>query len=221
MAISRTLVALPLLLAPLAIYPKLLRPKLMNLGASNAEIEREMAMDDDIAAPTVVTNRAITIDAPPELVWPWLPQMGELPRAGFYSFLTVERVLGMKVENADVIMPEYQHPQVGEALDRGGSMLVKGITPGESIVLGPRKGLAIDSTWAIAVYPDGIGGTRLISRLRIRYARWTPFNILAFLMLEPGQLIMERKMLVEIKKRAERLAREAERTPVGAASVSD
>ena len=48
-----------------------------------------------------MTNRAITIDARPEEIWPWLAQMGELPRGGFYSHMWVERLMGMRVENAD------------------------------------------------------------------------------------------------------------------------
>jgi hypothetical protein len=39
-----------------------------------------MLPGDDIGPdPQVVTNHAITIDAPPESVWPWLVQMGWHP----------------------------------------------------------------------------------------------------------------------------------------------
>ncbi len=183
-------------------YARLIRPRLMNWGCTSDEIERAMPMDDDIVEPTVVTNRGITIDAPPDAVWPWIAQMGESPRGGFYSFTLVEKLLRMDVSNADEILPEYQEPKVGEALDRGGNMTVKAIVPGQCLVLGPPKGLDMDTTWALALYPTPDGGTRFISRCRVKYHRWTPAMLVAFLMLEPGQLIMELKMLHEVKKRA-------------------
>ena len=40
--------------------------------------------DDIVPDPQVVTNHAITIDAPPESGWPWLVQMG-WHRAGWYT----------------------------------------------------------------------------------------------------------------------------------------
>lgn len=191
-------------------YAGFVRPRIRNWGALPAELARDWPMDDAIPAPTVVTTRAITVAASPEDVWPWLPQMGELPRAGFYSHLSVERALGMRVHNAGRILPECQHPAVGDALDRAGNMLVKGIQPGEWIVLGPPGGLpAFDSTWLVAAVPSGDGQTRLVSRVRVKYRRFTAMNALAFLVLDFGQWLMERKMLVEIKKRAERLAEDA------------
>jgi hypothetical protein len=182
---------------------RLVRPRITNWGATREEVERPMPMDDDIERPQVVTNRAISICAPAEAVWPWLVQMGELPRGGFYSHTAVERALGMKVENAKALLDGLPELHVGDALDRGGSMLVKGIVPGECLVLGPPKGLDIDTTWALAVYPAEGGGCRLVSRVRVQYRRWTPFTVFALLMLEPGQFIMERKMLLEVKRLVE------------------
>jgi hypothetical protein len=49
--------------------------------------------------------------------------MGERPRGGFYSYVTIERLLRMKVKNADWILPEFQSLTVGGALDRAGTML--------------------------------------------------------------------------------------------------
>ena len=65
-----------------------------------------------------------------------------------------------------------------------------------------------DWVWAFGLYPSPDGGTVLVSRNRIT----TPgannalraFNVLV---MEPGSLVMERKMLLGIKQRAERLAR--------------
>jgi hypothetical protein len=48
--------------------------------------------------------------------------------------------------------------------------------------------------------------TRLVSRVRARLDR-TPKGLFWLLLLDPGQFVMERKMLYEIKRRAEAMAR--------------
>jgi hypothetical protein len=162
-----------------------------------------MPLDDAIPDPTLVTNRAIGVAAPPEAIWPWIAQMGESPRGGFYSYTSIERMLGMRVRNATTLLPEFQDPKAGDVIDRAGNMRVKAVVPGECLVLGPPPGLDFDSTWAVGVYPDGPGRSRIVSRVRAKYRRWTPFLLVMFLLLDPGQLIMERKMLMELRKRAE------------------
>ena len=74
---------------------------------------------DDHSRQTYVTNRAITIDASPQVVWPWLAQMGELPRGGFYSYDWIEQLMGMKVSSAAGTLPQHQTLEVGQALGHG------------------------------------------------------------------------------------------------------
>lgn len=182
----------------------LLRRSKNRWNASRDETASPMPLDAEVANPTYVTNRAITIRALPEQIWPWLAQMGELPRGGFYSYLTVERLLGMKVRNSKDVLPEFQTPQVGEALDRKGTMLIKAVERNRYLVLGPPPTPNLAVTWALALHPAG-GGTRLVSRCRARLPRgWR--GRLADAILGPGQLLMERRMLLEIRDRAEKLA---------------
>lgn len=169
------------------------------------EAARPLPFDDQVTRPTYVTNRAITVNAAPERIWPWIAQMGELPRGGFYSYLTVERLLKMKVANTDRILREFQNPAVGEALDRAGTMIVKAIEPNSVLVLGPPPMPDFDSTWAIALFPAEDGSTRLLSRCRAKLPRGVK-GVLMSLALDTGQFLMERKMLMEIKKRAEKPA---------------
>jgi hypothetical protein len=173
-------------------------------NATRDEAAAPMPMDGEVVNPTYVTNRAITIRALPEQVWPWLAQMGELPRGGFYSYVAVERLLGMKIRNSEDVLPEFQTPQVGEALDRAGNMLVKAVERNRNLVLGPRPTPNLAVTWALALHPSD-GGTRLVSRCRARLPRGFRGR-LANAILGPGQLLMERRMLLEIRKRAEKLA---------------
>jgi hypothetical protein len=180
----------------------LLRAWQRRWDAAPEEAVRTMPLDERIPEPTTVTNRAITIRALPEQVWPWLAQMGELPRGGFHSYLTVERLLGMKVENADRILPEFQDPKVGDAFDRAGTMRVQFVEPNRFLVLGPPPSPDLQTTWALALHPASEVATRLVSRCRF----WMPRTLRGILwraILDPGQFLMERKMLLEIKRRAE------------------
>jgi hypothetical protein len=193
-----------------ATYMGLVRRWHLRWGATDDEVAREMPLDAEVSDPTYVTNRAITIRALPEEIWPWLAQMGELPRGGFYSYVTVERLLRMQVENADRVLSEFQDLKVGDALDHAGTMLVKAVEPTSFLVLGPPPTEELAVTWAIALYPEGDGSTRLVSRCRARLPRG-PKGLFWLAFLDPGQFGMARKMLLGIKERAEarasRLAR--------------
>jgi hypothetical protein len=161
-----------------------------------------MPGDDRVKQPTYVTNRAITIDAPPRLIWPWLAQMGELPRGGFYSYDWIERLMGMKVSSAAGLLPQHQRLEAGQALDHTRNILVKAAEPEHFLVLGPPDRVTEgESTWTLGLYPAG-GGTRLVSRVRARVTL-TVRGLWLLLLLDPGQFLMERKMLLGIKQRAE------------------
>lgn len=188
-----------------------MRPRYLNWGATEDEVKRELPFDEVLAAPTYVTTRAVTIDARPSDIWPWLVQMGEQPRGGFYSYAWIERLLGMHVKNANVLLADFQKLAVGDQLDRNGTLLVRGLEPNQYIVLGPPAGgtEGIDATWLMLLEPLSEGRTRLISRVRALLPKnakgyfWTA-------LLDPGQFVMERKWLLGVKERAEeRVARVA------------
>lgn len=161
-----------------------------------------MPGDQLVARPTCVTNRAITIHARPERVWPWLAQTGELPRGALDSHEWFERLMRTKVEKADPLLPGAQDLGVGQAIGRAGDLRVEAVEPGRHLVLGlpPRAGIA--ATRALALYADGDDSTRLVSRVRTRIER-TPGSLFRALLLDPGRFLMERKMLLGIKKQAE------------------
>ena len=187
-----------------AAYGLIVRPWHLRWGATRDEIERPLPFDSVVPHPNYFTTRAITIDAPPEKVWPWLVQMGELPRAGFYSYTWIEKLMGMKIENADRILPDFQELKPGDRLDRAGNMLVRAVKQPAFLVLGPPEGLPTgEITWAIVLEPTNEGGTRLISRCRARFAP-NARSIAWYAILDPGQFIMERKWMVTVKELAER-----------------
>ena len=64
-----------------------------------------------------------------------------------------------------------------------------------------------DGTWVWAFVLDDLGGrTRLLSRNRIAMQDPSLGDRIGMAVMEPGSLVMERKMLRGIKERAERMA---------------
>jgi hypothetical protein len=183
-----------LLVAALAFYWLAYRPWALNWGATDEEIARPMPGDSVVADPTFNATRAVTIDAPPEAVWPWLVQIG-YRRAGFYSY---DRLDNDGIPSAERILPEYQQLAVGDSipLARSAYAAVAALEPNRSMLLvvgedGPW-------TWAWGLYPDGAGQARLVTRLRID-AR----GIRIRFMLDAFEILMMRKCLLGIKRRAE------------------
>jgi hypothetical protein len=111
------------------------------------------------------------------------------------------------MHSADTILPEFQDLKAGDAQRLGAKGPVLRVAE-----LEPRKSLVLRSddgnwVWAFALVPAG-AGTRLISRNRIAPPTEAAVTRLFYeYVMEPGSLIMERKMLLGIKKRAERLSR--------------
>jgi hypothetical protein len=191
-------------LAPLA-YPLFFRRRCLTWGARAGEVSMKLDGDDLLPGAGLVTTRAITIDAPPDAIWPWLVQMGS-GRGGAYTYDWIENLLGLNMHSADQILPQFQDLKAGDELPLGSGRVMT------VEVLDPERTLAVrtgDGTWAwiLALLPED-GSTRLISRNRIDTASLPPTTRpVRLLLTEPGSLIMERKMLLGIKQRAEHLAR--------------
>lgn len=190
------------------LYLRLGRERVLNWGARPEETEQAMPGDEILPDAVLQTTRAVTVHAGPEHVWPWLVQMGPRPRAGAYTYDWIERLLGIDIANREVILPEFQHLAPGDFLglnDRGQGLAVRAVDPGQSLVL---QWVPAGSTWAFALYPAENGDTRLVSRNRLRGSGPLFWAGMVFFM-EPGSLVMERKMLLTIKRLAENLARQA------------
>jgi hypothetical protein len=142
---------------------------------------------------------ATNLDA--SAVWPWLAQMGPAPRGGAYTYDWIENILGLNMHSVDSVLTEYQRPRVGDGFGYGANTLSFAIVEPEH-VLATR---AADGNWVWTFILDERNGkTRLISRNRFRLPRLK--DKLGMIPLEPGSLVMERKILRGIKERAERLA---------------
>ena len=204
---ARILVALAGLAGSAAVTDRLyrhyLRDWVLTWGARQDEITQPLPGDQLLDRADIVANRAITIYAPPSAIWPWLVQIGP-GRAGAYAYDWIENLFGLSMHSADRIHPEWQDLKVGDIVrareDRPG-MRVEILEP-EQIL--SNRSEAGDWVWTFALIPEG-GCTRLISRNRIAMKGAAAGQRLGMLVMEPGSLVMERKMLLGIKERAERL----------------
>lgn len=202
--------------APYLLVTPLRREWARTWGATPEEVAAPMAGDDLVPFPPrwwrgFEATRAVTVAAPPEHVWPWLVQVGSSAtgRAGFYSLDLVDN---LGVPSADVVLPEWQHPRVG---DLAAPMLP---TPGERtsyrVALVDEHRTLVwanpDGTWAWRLTPLAGGGTRLVTRFRQRY-RPRPSALAVAAAMELGDFAMMRVMLLGVARRAERLAAQQRR----------
>jgi hypothetical protein len=201
----------------------LLRRLAKRLGPPAPDEECALPGDDVLPWARVSKTHAITIEAPPQLVWPWLIQMGRR-RAGWYS---VDDFDNGGVPSAERIIPQLQRVAVGDILpttskgERGFAVL--SIDPERSLVLGSPTLLAARAsavseqerwsrlegaravTWAFALEPIGDVATRLFARVRSDF-RTSAHAEVARMALLPLHDAMEYVQLRNLKHRAENLA---------------
>ncbi len=106
-------------------------------GATAAETAVALPGDELAPEATLVSTRAITIEAAVTAVWPWLVQLGQ-GRGGLYSYQRLENLVGCDIHNAAQILPEYQV-----------------LVPGDQVRLGP-PGANFPSFTAAIVEPPTV-----------------------------------------------------------------
>lgn len=180
-------------------YLCFIRPWQLHWGATDDEVALAMSGDDVVKHPTFNATRAVTIQARPEDIWPWLVQMG-MTRAGWYSYDWLDN-LGKP--SAQHIIPELQHIAVGDVIPMSpngkAGQRVKAFEPNQWMLWWDNKG---DATWLWGLSPQDDSHTRLITRVRLSY-RWTSPMILFNLLVEFTDIVMMRKCMLSIKQRVE------------------
>ncbi|UCF79192.1 MAG: hypothetical protein JSW03_02765 [Candidatus Eiseniibacteriota bacterium] len=177
-----------------ALFQSVYRPWQLNWGATAEEVARPMPGDELVKDPTFNATRAVTINARPEHIWPWLVQMG-YRRAGFYSWDTLDND---RIPSSERILPEYQNLRVGDLvpLSKNGYARVVEMEQNERLLLVfESEGTA---TWAWGLYELDAERTRLVTRLR-----WCAPSALSQFILDAFEIVMMRKCLLGIKRRAE------------------
>ncbi|WP_406832074.1 hypothetical protein ABEG17_04390 [Pedococcus sp. KACC 23699] len=187
-------------------------------GSSAEERTKQLPGDDLIAEARVQTDHAITIEAPPAAVWPWLVQMG-WGRGAWYTARWVDRLLFPENgPSADRILPELQDICVGMFIPDGPPETKTGlhvveIQPERALVLRSNSHLpmnwrdraTLDWTWVFVLTPVDDG-----QRTRYHFrSRWVTdpwwFTLGGWLGIVPADFLMSRDHLRGVKRRAEEL----------------
>ncbi|MCB8983414.1 MAG: hypothetical protein H6659_06305 [Ardenticatenaceae bacterium] len=198
-----------------AVYLVLLWPWMRTWGATKAEINAALPGDDIVVTANMRSTKGITIKAPPEAIYPWLLQLG-VDRGGMYSYDWLENLFGLNVHTTDRILPEYQNVQIGDfwrftprdyVLNPGPGLYVRQLIANEAVLLcfgleNSPDDACFDS-WQFVLRPQNDGSTRLLLRSNMAIEQELPIKLTYFV-----QFVMERKMLLQIRERAEQLVRE-------------
>ncbi len=172
-------------------------------GATKDEIAASFPGDELVPEPRVAYSRAVTVNATPEEIYPWLVQMGA-EKGGMYSYSWFEtNLLRCELINADSIHEEWQGLKVGDKVKMcpgtwgPPAYEVALLEPNQALVLGHQESGQWSDVWQFILVPQTDGTTRLIARGRDMKSGgiWD--------LIRPGQFIMERGMLLGIKQRAE------------------
>lgn len=188
--------------------------------ATQNERRETLPGDDLVSEARGSSTHAITIDAMSVDIWPWLVQMG-CDRAGFYSY---DQLDNAGHRSATCVVPEFQNISVGDILpSRPGSpngFEVLRLETNSLLLLGaylrvpgfsnlpwnePRPSAYIRSTW-IFLLREKQNKTRLLVRARgIMHPWW--LRIIINSLMVPAHVVMQRKQLLNLRGRAECLAR--------------
>ena len=179
--------------AATALYVLVIRPWHLRWGAEPEDEKCEQPSNELLPRDGAEILHAVTINAPVENVWPWLAQLGQ-DRGGFYSYEWLENLAGCEMKNADRVHAEWQHRELGETvhLHPGGGLRVNVFEPG--------RALGLEGWGTFALKPLGSDRTRLIARGGMPRG----VGAVAYgLLMEIPHFLMERRMLLGIKQRAE------------------
>jgi hypothetical protein len=143
---------------------------------TSAEVAAPLPGDDVVPDADVVMDRAFTVTASPEEVWPWLVQLGK-QRGGWYLPRRLERMLPRSRRATHTVEKRWQDMKPGDVIpDYGGPHETFGAVNVDrpfALVYRSRRGRT-DLTWAIVL--AGLPGERTRVRLRLRLApvrrRW-------------------------------------------------
>jgi len=195
----------------IAAYNYKIRPWHLRWGATDEELTEVLPGDEVKPDAEIQVTHAITIDAPARVVWKWLVQIGQ-DRGGFYSYDWIENLFDLEIHNTQEIKPEWQTLKVGDFvrsahtrwlggkyIDKTGWFVVR-MEEDRALVL---RDEIEQGSWAFILKPLGETKTRLIIRARGGKPTNLPMKFVHYGFFEPAHFIMERKMLLTLKKRAE------------------
>ncbi|NGP06381.1 alpha/beta fold hydrolase [Rhodococcus sp. 14C212] len=210
--------------ATAVVYGSLVRPRLVRWGATDEEINGPFPGAELVPDGERSGAMAVTIDAPPEQVWPWLVQMG-WDRGGWYSW---DHLDNAGRPSAWEVHPEWQDIRPGDYLKYwapgAGPMnayAVARIEPNRFLGLHglsdlrgrtldpeqPRPSAYLEGLWGFQLNELPGGRTRLVvSGYQAGRPRWLG-RVVYFWIFPPVVWIMQARMLAVLKRNIENAAR--------------
>lgn len=192
------------------VYILVLRPWHLRWGSTNNELTEPLPGDEVKPLAGVQVTHAVTIKAPPSEVWKWLRQIGQ-GRGGFYSYDWIENLFGLHIHNLEEIRPELQNLKVGDFIRSAPIGWLGGGFDGKAgwyvVRLEPESTLVLrdeieEGSWSFILRSAGSQKTRLVIRARGDRPRGL-LKFFHYLFFEPAHFIMERRMLLTLKRLAE------------------
>jgi hypothetical protein len=183
----------------------LLMPWMDRWGATQDEISGSFTGDELVPSPRITYTRAISINAKPKEIYPWIVQLGA-EKGGMYSYSWFEtNILQCELINADRIHEEWQNLRVGDPMKMCPGTFgpppyeIAILKPNQAIVMGHKENGSWIEAWQFNLVPQNDGTTRLVIRSR------SAAQGLLWDIIRPGEFIMMRGMMLGIKERAENL----------------
>ncbi len=194
------LVLVAILIVQFLVHVIFLKPYISTWGATDEEVA--ITLPGDSLAPTIISTRAITIDAPREEVWLWMIQLGA-DRGGFFSYTLLEHMLGYVEREVDEIIPEFHDMEVGRripaTLNPSGGIIDYCF---EVVYVDPGKAFVVDNWGTVFLSELNPEQTRLVIRTN-DFEENTLGSLIDRITGMPEHYIMERRMMMGIKERTE------------------
>ena len=201
------------------VYHLGLRQWCLHWGTTEAELHSGSPGDGLFPAYAYQATHAITINAPPRKIWPWLMQIGQ-DRSGFYSYKFLENAFGCGMPEVHRPVPDWKPRTPGETVwfcaprrfDGQGKMISAVVEPDHAFAMVSTNdwqslqagGKAHEGVWSFTLEPSQDGQTRLIARLHGATPPTLGAQLLGRLFWEPAHFVMEQKMLRTIRDLAEK-----------------
>ncbi len=174
-------------------------------GATADEVSRVLPGDEFVPHGKGGFTQAITIRSRREKVWPWVAQIGQ-GRGGFYSYDFLENLIGCRIHSADEIVPAYRHDEKSDGLRLHPDVLpvpFAAVEPGRTLLFAGRWYEDEPVSWVFTLVDAGDNACRLVSRWVSEFKPGLANTVRYRAFIGPISVVMGRKMLLGIKKRAE------------------